>query len=95
MTPPTSPSHSTSSRVLLYCTKLPSFPSQSPYHYQVVLRRCNITSGGSFILGQATMLMEYCPLFDMVGFRDGVCFLPKDGPYPNGLLLFWAPSECL
>ena len=41
------------------------------------------------------MLMEHCPLFDMVGFRDGVCFLPKDGPYPKGLLLFWAPGESI
>ena len=41
------------------------------------------------------MLMEHCPLFDMVGFRDGVCFLPKDGPYPKGLLLFWAPGKSI
>ncbi len=98
MTPP----HSSrpNSRALLYCAKssLPPPPPSSssphtPYEYHVILRRCEVSPGGSFILGQSSVLLESCPLFNLVGFSDGVCLVPCHGPYPKGLLLFWAPGK--
>ena len=91
------PPHSTrqNSRILLYCAKssLPSPPPQDSYEYHVILRRCEVSPGGSFILGQSSVLLESCPLFNLVGFSDGVCLVPSQGPYPKGLLLFWAPGK--
>ena len=100
MTPP----HSSrpNSRVLLYCAKSslpvpssssPPSPSHTPYGYHVILRRCEVGPGGSFILGQSSVLLDGCPLFDLVGFSGGVCLVPTQGPYPKGLLLFWAPGR--
>lgn len=96
LAPPNSTHMSLTSRVLLYCAKTPclsSPPSQASYNYHVVVKICDLRPGGSFILGQSTTLLESCPLFDLVGFRDGVCFVPSRGPYPNNLLLFWAPGK--
>ena len=101
--------HSTKqfSRVFLYCAKntppkqssaisssMSSFTStSSSYSHQIVLRKCEIAPNGSLVMGQSSVLLESCPPLDFVSFRDGVCFLPCQDPYPQGLLLFWAPSK--
>ena len=29
---------------------------------------------------------------DLLSFENGACFVPRDGPYPAGLLLMWTHS---
>ena len=75
----------------ILCEMLPT--SNSTNSYQIVARRQTAVDEGSFALAEARVVLTHAPPLQLLGYRDGVCFVPSAAPYPNGLLLFWAFDE--
>lgn len=82
--------HSGSSDII-YCEQLPHVHSK--HSFQIVARKLNSTENRSLSLADSRVILTHVPPLQFLSFEDGVCFIPADVPYPNGLLLFWAYDE--
>ena len=71
------------------CEKLP----HSKHSYQIVARKQTDINNGCFSLSQSRVILTHVPPLQLLSYEDGVCFIPSNTPYPNGLLLFWAFDE--
>lgn len=75
----------------LFCENLPNVHSK--HSFRIVARRKMAIKSGSFSLAEYRTVVTSVPPLKLLGFRDGVCFVPSTVPYPNGLLMFWAYDE--